>query len=91
MKGVVYACCLFTSAIASAITLAIDPVLVDPYLIWPYVALAIATFVCGCCFPFLFKELDKPVIFNDFDRMEGKQQPNRIASAQTSSVDEKGL
>ncbi|KZV93794.1 PTR2-domain-containing protein [Exidia glandulosa HHB12029] len=79
MKGLVYSGVLFTSAISSAITLALDPVLVDPYLIWPYVALAVAGFVTAFAFPIFFKHLDKPVVFNDVDRMEGKQQPTYLA------------
>ena len=76
MKGLIYAAVLFTSAISSAITLILNPVLLDPYLVWPYVALAAASFVCAFAFPIFFKHLDKPVVFNDMDRMEGKQQPN---------------
>lgn len=33
MKGLVYGCVLFMSALSSALTLILDPVLVDPYLI----------------------------------------------------------
>lgn len=105
MKGLVYSGVLFNSAISSAFTLAIDPVLVDPFLIWPYVALvrnlahipiplpltacaqAIVSFVTAFAFPIFFKHLDKPVIFNDVDRMEGKQQPNYIAEHGSEGVD----
>ncbi|KAH7055488.1 POT family-domain-containing protein [Auriculariales sp. MPI-PUGE-AT-0066] len=89
MKGLIYAACLFTSAISSALTLALNPILLDPYLIWPYVALAIASFVAGFCFPIFFKHLDKPVVFNDFDRMEGKQQPNQIDTLHTPDDEKK--
>jgi POT family proton-dependent oligopeptide transporter len=43
--------------------------------------------VCGFCFPIFFKHLDKPVDFNDMDRMEGRQQPVQTR-AEESSVDE---
>ncbi|EJD51769.1 putative peptide transporter [Auricularia subglabra TFB-10046 SS5] len=88
MKGLVYSGVLFTSAISSALTLALDPVLADPYLIWPYVALAAASFLTAFAFPIFFKHLDKPVVFNDVDRMEGKQQPKYLAE-HPELVDEK--
>jgi len=75
MKGLVYAMVLFTSALSSALVEIVNPALVDPYLIWPYVAVAVACFLGAAAFPTLFKHLDVPVVFNDIDRMEGRQQP----------------
>lgn len=76
MKGLVYAICLFSSAISSAIGLALSAVIVDPYLIWPYVALAVANFVVAFIFPTYFKHLDIPMqSFADPDRQAGKYQP----------------
>ncbi|KAL7423123.1 hypothetical protein Q5752_002422 [Cryptotrichosporon argae] len=75
MKGLVYALCLFSSAISSAISLALSAVITDPYLIWPYVALACACFVTAFVFPIYFKHLNKPgTDFADPDRQAGHQQ-----------------
>ena len=76
MKGLVYALCLFSQAISSAIGLALSPVITDPYLIWPYVALAIACFVVGLLFPTYFRHLNTVTSgFADRDRQAGLQQP----------------
>ncbi|KZT59650.1 PTR2-domain-containing protein [Calocera cornea HHB12733] len=75
MKGLVYACVLFTSALSSALTEIVNPALVDPYLIWPYVALAIACALCAIAFPVFFSHLNEPIDFQNIERMEGKQQP----------------
>ncbi|KAJ9120709.1 hypothetical protein QFC22_002640 [Naganishia vaughanmartiniae] len=80
MKSLVYAMVLFTSAISSAIGLALTPVVVDPYLKWPYVALAAACFICCPILMLCFKDLNEPVTFHDIDRMEGRQQPKVIAA-----------
>lgn len=80
MKSLVYAMVLFTSAISSAIGLALSPVVTDPYLKWPYVALAAGCFICCPILMLCFKDLNKPVTFNDIDRMEGRQQPAVLAA-----------
>jgi POT family proton-dependent oligopeptide transporter len=80
MKSLIYALVLFTSAISSAIGLALTPVVVDPYLKWPYVALAAACFACCPVLMLCFKDLNKPVTFIDIDRMEGRQQPAVLAA-----------
>jgi len=77
MKGLVYALCLFNSAIAAIIGLACADVIQDPYLIWPYVALACACFVTAFVFPTYYKDLNEPMRgFSDLDRQAGLQQPN---------------
>jgi POT family proton-dependent oligopeptide transporter len=77
MKGFVYAICLFSTAISSAIGLALSAVITDPYLVWPYVALCIACFICAALFPTYFRHLNTPPKdFINVDRMEGKHQPD---------------
>ncbi|WVF69297.1 hypothetical protein IAT40_004073 [Kwoniella sp. CBS 6097] len=74
MKGLVYALCLFNSAISSAIGLACSNAIQDPYLIWPYVALAIACTICAAIFPTYFKHLNEPMKeFADPARQAGAQ------------------
>ncbi|KAF8916498.1 POT family-domain-containing protein [Mucidula mucida] len=76
MKGLVYSMVLFTSALSSALSLALTAVVDDPFLIWPH-------------------ETDmnlslSPVVFNDTERMEGKQQPTAIVASdpeKTSSTE----
>ncbi|WWD18336.1 hypothetical protein CI109_102786 [Kwoniella shandongensis] len=76
MKGLVYAICLFNSAISAAIGLACSNAIQDPYLIWPYVALAIACFLCALLFPTYFKHLNEPIKeFADPARQAGLQKP----------------
>lgn len=90
MKSLIYALVLFTSAISSAIGLALTPVVVDPYLKWPYVALAAACFACCPVLMLCFKDLNKPVTFNDIDRMEGRQQPAVLAAAKQMEAEAGG-
>lgn len=58
MKGLVYALCLFSSAISYAISLACSAAITDPYLIWPYVAVAVACFLVAFLFPTYFRHLN---------------------------------
>ncbi|KAI5453955.1 hypothetical protein NCC49_004950 [Naganishia albida] len=90
MKSLIYALVLFTSAISSAIGLALTPVVIDPYLKWPYVALAAACFACCPVLMLCFKDLNKPVTFNDIDRMEGRQQPAVLAAAKRMEAEAGG-
>lgn len=79
MKGLVYALCLFSTAISSAIGLALSAVITDPYLIWPYVALAVACFLVGLLFPTYFRHLNVNTTgFADRDRQAGLQQPGQL-------------
>jgi len=76
MKGLIYAICLFSTAISSAIGLALSNVIKDPNLVIPYYVLAALTFVCAFMFPTVFKHLNEPAKdFANVSRMEGKQQP----------------
>ncbi|WVN86503.1 uncharacterized protein L203_101667 [Cryptococcus depauperatus CBS 7841] len=75
MKCLVYALCLFTSSISSAIGLACSNAIQDPYLIWPYVALAVACAICAVLCPTYFRHLNDPVrSFADLDRQAGKME-----------------
>jgi len=58
MKALVMAFFLFTTALSSALSEALTPLLVDPYLIWPFVATAAAGFVTAAWFWFAYRELD---------------------------------
>lgn len=73
MKSLVYAICLFSSAISAAISLACSNAIQDPYLVWPYVALAIACFICAIIFPVFFRHLNENSrVFADPSRQAGK-------------------
>ncbi|KAK8858446.1 hypothetical protein IAR55_002673 [Kwoniella newhampshirensis] len=90
MKGLVYAICLFNSAISAAIGLACSNAIQDPYLIWPYVALAIACFLCGIAFPTYFKHLNEPIKdFADPARQAGLTKVPVQSSQHEESLSEK--
>lgn len=79
MKGLVYAICLFSSAISAAISLACSAAITDPNLVWPYIPVAAACLLCAIFFPTCMKHLNDPVeSFADPDRQAGKQQPNYV-------------
>ncbi|CDZ97807.1 H /oligopeptide symporter [Phaffia rhodozyma] len=87
MKGLVFACALFTSAISSALALACSKVVDDPYLVWPYVALAVACFLCAIALPTYFKELNTFADPSSIDRMEGRQQHAAMIANQDESIE----
>ncbi|WRT67628.1 uncharacterized protein IL334_004600 [Kwoniella shivajii] len=90
MKGLVYALCLFSSAISAAIGLACANAIQDPYLIWPYVALAVACFICAIILPVCFRHLNEPTrVFADPARQAGVLQPSEGEKTAVGSVDEK--
>lgn len=81
MKGLVYAICLSSTAVANIVALAAAPAIQDPYLIWPYVALAVACFVCAFVFPTYYRHLNDPVRdFADPARQAGLYQPGVAAA-----------
>jgi POT family proton-dependent oligopeptide transporter len=55
MKSIVMSLFLFTTAVGSALNLALVPVTVDPKLLWMYASLAIEAFVFGILFFFVFR------------------------------------
>lgn len=82
MKGLVYAICLFSSAISAAISLACSAAITDPFLIWPYIPVAACCLLCAIFFPTCMRHLNEPVeSFADPDRQAGKQQPNYVKEA----------
>jgi POT family proton-dependent oligopeptide transporter len=91
MRGLVYALCLFSSALSSALTEIINatPALNDPHLIWPYVALAIAGFACAASFPIVWKDLNLPIDFSDPDRIEHGLKYQSKETETPSTYDEK--
>ncbi|KAG8722720.1 hypothetical protein FRC08_012599 [Ceratobasidium sp. 394] len=58
MKSVIMSIFLFMSAVASAIEFGLVGVSADPYLTWMYAGVAITSFVAGCAFWFVFRDLD---------------------------------
>jgi POT family proton-dependent oligopeptide transporter len=54
MKSFVQSMYLLTNAFGSAISEALNPVLVDPKIQWMYVGLAVASFIAGCLIWYLF-------------------------------------
>ncbi|KAL7422570.1 hypothetical protein Q5752_003218 [Cryptotrichosporon argae] len=90
MKGFVYSLCLFNSAIAAAISLALADVIQDPWLIWPWVALAVACVMCIPIFLIFYRHLNVPLgEFANADRQEGKQQPQYLAATRANDDHEK--
>ncbi|CAF1194086.1 unnamed protein product [Adineta steineri] len=61
MKSIVMSLFLFTSAIGSAINIALVPVSVNPKILWMYVALAGESFVTGIVFYFVFRNDQRKV------------------------------
>jgi POT family proton-dependent oligopeptide transporter len=91
MKGLVYALCLFSSAISYAIQLALSNVIQDPDLVYPYYALIAATFICAIIFPVFFKHLNESSrSFADPARQAGLQQPNAKAEGPSATETELG-
>ncbi|KAG7571525.1 hypothetical protein FFLO_00541 [Filobasidium floriforme] len=74
MKGLVYAFCLFTTAISSAIGLACSAAVTDPYLVEPYWVLAALSLACG---------LDKEVNFFDPSLTSIKQDKAEVDVEET--------
>jgi POT family proton-dependent oligopeptide transporter len=58
MKSFVQAMYLLTNAFGSAISEALNPVLVDPKIQWMYVGLAVSSFIAGGLIYFLFRHLN---------------------------------
>lgn len=58
MKSFVMSIFLLTNAFGAALGIALSPTAVDPKLIWMYSGLAVATFLAGCIFWFLFRSLN---------------------------------
>jgi POT family proton-dependent oligopeptide transporter len=58
MKSFVQSMYLLTNAFGSAISEALNPVLVDPKIQWMYVGLAVASFLAGCAIWILFHHLN---------------------------------
>lgn len=59
MKSFVMSMFLLTSAFGSALSIALSPTAEDPKLLWMYTGLAIATFIAGWVFWFLFRRYNK--------------------------------
>ncbi|KAG9082957.1 hypothetical protein FRC06_004759 [Ceratobasidium sp. 370] len=58
MKSVIMSIFLFMSAVASAIEFSLVGVSTDPYLMWMYAGVGITSFVAGCVFWVVFRDLD---------------------------------
>jgi len=59
MKTVVTALFLLTNAFAAAIGEAFNPLVADPLQIWNYALSGILSFIGGCAFWYLFRQLDR--------------------------------
>lgn len=59
MKSVIMSIFLFQSAVASALEFGLVPVTIDPKLPWMYGSVGIVSFLSGCAFFFVFRQLDK--------------------------------
>ncbi|KAG9080839.1 hypothetical protein FRC06_006088 [Ceratobasidium sp. 370] len=58
MKSVIMSIFLFMSAVASAIEFSLVGVSTHPYLMWMYAGVGITSFVAGCAFWVVFRDLD---------------------------------
>ncbi|KZF20042.1 peptide transport protein PTR2 [Xylona heveae TC161] len=58
MKSFIMAMFLLTSAFGSALAIALSPTAVDPKLLWMYIGLAIACFIAGILFWFIYSPLN---------------------------------
>ncbi|KAK7043587.1 hypothetical protein VNI00_008198 [Paramarasmius palmivorus] len=58
MKSLVFGIVLFMAALSSALVLIVSPTFADPNLIWPFVALAVATTICGIIIWVFFRDMD---------------------------------
>lgn len=72
MKGLVMALNLFTTAIASAISLATAEIIRDPYLTWAFAGPSIAGFVSAIVFYFLYRDLDHEEFVINTDEADAK-------------------
>lgn len=72
MKGLVMALNLFTTAIASAISLATAEVIQDPYLVWAFAGPSIIGFVSACVFYWIYKDLDHEEFVINTDDSDAK-------------------
>ncbi|CAN6637023.1 peptide transporter Ptr2p [Trichomonascus vanleenenianus] len=59
MKSFIMALYLLTTAIGSALGIALSSVSIDPKVLWLYTGLACATFICGCIIWILFRHLNE--------------------------------
>jgi POT family proton-dependent oligopeptide transporter len=59
MKSLVMAVGLFTTAIGSAIQEAFIPMVKDPLLVYMYATLAVISFVAGCLFAVMYRDIDR--------------------------------
>lgn len=59
MKSFVMSIFLLTTAFGSALGIALSSVSVDPKLVWMYSGIAVAAFVTGLVFWFLFRRYNK--------------------------------
>jgi len=69
MKSFVMSIFLLTTAIGSAIAIALSSVSVDPKLVWMYTGIAAAAFIAGCLFWILFRRYN-----NLEDKMDAMEQ-----------------
>lgn len=59
MRSLVAAFALFMSAISAAIGEAFVSLSEDPLLVWNYGVMAVISFVAGCCFFVMYRDLDR--------------------------------
>lgn len=64
LRAVVTSVFWVTIAVGAAIGIALSPVSQDPYMVWTYGGIAVAAFIAGCVFWFLFRNTARksPVI-----------------------------
>jgi POT family proton-dependent oligopeptide transporter len=71
MKSFIMSIFLFQSALGSALGEALIPTAVDPKLLWMYTGLAVAAFIVGIIFWFMFKKYnDTEEEMNELDRFD---------------------
>ncbi|CAF0874988.1 unnamed protein product [Didymodactylos carnosus] len=70
MKSIIMSIFLFTSAIGSALSIALIPVTKNPKLLWMYTSLAVVACIVGTIFYICFRNDDKEIITKKHDDKE---------------------
>jgi proton-dependent oligopeptide transporter, POT family len=76
MKSFVMSLFLLTTALGSALGIALSSVSVDPKLVWMYTGISIAAFIAGWVFWFSFKKYNAQE--DKMDAMEGKDPQKSV-------------
>ena len=83
MKSFVMSMFLLTTAFGSALSIALSSVSVDPKLVWMYSGIAVAAFIAGLVFWFLFKHYNYQE--DKMNALESRDPQKPMQASQISS------